>query len=84
MTAARPGCDRIDWTELRSLLGDERIERLRADLIQTPLVDISSTEIRKRVRLGRSIRYLVPPSVAQYIDRHNLYRESTPNPSAQG
>lgn len=84
VTAVRPGFDHIDWTELRSLLGDERIERLRADLIQTPPVDISSTEIRKRVRLGRSIRYLVPPSVAEYIDRHNLYRESTPNPSAQG
>jgi nicotinate-nucleotide adenylyltransferase len=38
-------------------------------------VDISATDIRKRVASGRSIRYLVPPAVEEIIRRENLYRE---------
>ncbi|MCS7272760.1 MAG: nicotinate (nicotinamide) nucleotide adenylyltransferase [Fimbriimonadales bacterium] len=40
----------------------------------TPL-GISATEIRARVRTGRSIRYLTPPNVIEYIIRHRLYLE---------
>lgn len=40
-------------------------------------IDISSTEIRKRVASGRSIRYLVPDVVAEIIQRHALYQETT-------
>jgi nicotinate-nucleotide adenylyltransferase len=39
-------------------------------------IDISASEIRKRVACGRSIRYLVPPEVEGIIRRHNLYRET--------
>ena len=39
-------------------------------------VDISATEIRKRVASGRSIRYLVPQAVEEIIRREKLYRES--------
>lgn len=38
-------------------------------------IDISATEIRKRVASGRSIRYLVPPAVEEIITHHQLYRE---------
>lgn len=38
-------------------------------------IDISATEIRKRVATGRSIRYLVPPAVEEIIRRHQLYQE---------
>jgi len=34
---------------------------------------ISSSEIRRRVSEGRSIRYLVPPGIERYIDDHDLY-----------
>ena len=40
-------------------------------------VDISATEIRKRVATGQSIRYLVPETVERIIHRENLYQEST-------
>jgi nicotinate-nucleotide adenylyltransferase len=38
-------------------------------------VDISATEIRKRVASGQSIRYLVPEGVEKIIRQENLYRE---------
>lgn len=37
-------------------------------------LDISATAIRHLVSAGRSIRFLVPPAVASYIDAHQLYR----------
>jgi nicotinate-nucleotide adenylyltransferase len=39
-------------------------------------IDISATEIRKRVALGQSIRYLVPAAVEEIIRQGKLYRES--------
>ena len=40
-------------------------------------IDISATEIRKRVAQGQSIRYLVPPAVEEIIQREKLYREQS-------
>lgn len=48
--------------------------RDRFELIQTPLVTISSTEIRERIQSGKSIRYWVPDVVEKYIHRKGLYR----------
>jgi nicotinate-nucleotide adenylyltransferase len=44
--------------------------------VQVPAVDISATEIRRRVRAGHSIRYWVPESVAEYIMAHRLYLDA--------
>jgi nicotinate-nucleotide adenylyltransferase len=38
-------------------------------------IDISATEIRRRVAQNESIRYLVPDSVEEIIQREKLYRE---------
>ncbi len=43
-------------------------------MLRTRRVDISSTEIRARVRDGLPIRGFVPESVASYIGEHGLYR----------
>lgn len=43
--------------------------------VDSPLVDLSSTEIRLRVFLEQSIKYQVPSSVEEYIVKHGLYKE---------
>ena len=45
-------------------------------LIHRP-IDISATEIRRRIAQNESIRYLVPESVEEIIKRENLYREQS-------
>ncbi len=42
--------------------------------VRGPRVDISSTEIRRMVKRGESIRYLVLPAVERFIKSHRLYR----------
>lgn len=42
--------------------------------VEMPLIEISSTDIRRRAAEGRSIRFLVPEAVERYIGRKNLYR----------
>jgi len=48
----------------------------RISIVKTPGVAVSSTDLRQRVGEGRSIRYLVPDSVAAYIREQGLYARS--------
>lgn len=49
--------------------------RTRVRPIPTTPLSIRASEIRLRVRTGRSIRYLTPPDVIEYIHQHQLYLE---------
>lgn len=44
-------------------------------LLQMPLVPISSTEIRERIRKNLPIGEWVPPSVERYIQENHLYQK---------
>ncbi len=46
---------------------------LRAEYIRIPELEISSTEIKKCIRDGRSVRFLLPDPVISYIREHDLY-----------
>jgi nicotinate-nucleotide adenylyltransferase len=43
-------------------------------VIPVPVIDLSATQVRERVKRGKSIRYLVPDAVREYIAAHGLYR----------
>ena len=45
----------------------------RHSFVENPEFPVSSTEIRERIALGKSWRYLVPEPVFQYIISNNLY-----------
>jgi len=76
VVAARPPwnrrMDRI-LAGLRDRLGAEHAQRLGRAVVQTPLIDISSSQIRRRLQTGMSIRYLIPERVAAYLRKHRLY-----------
>jgi nicotinate-nucleotide adenylyltransferase len=67
--------------EIRRLANLAVLDRAGADAphdwpVVRRLVDISSTDIRARVADGRSIRYLTPDKVCDYIAAHGLYRHA--------
>lgn len=57
---------------------DELPPNIRDSIIplEIPLLAISSTDLRERIKSNWSIRFLVPPSVENYIIKNNLYSES--------
>jgi len=73
VTAARPGWEGLDAASLKGVLGSAQIKRIDRHIFETPAIAISATDIRRRVRAGLSIRYLVPETIRQYIDDHGLY-----------
>lgn len=67
----RPGTQ-IDLSELgRKIPGIGE----KVCFVGTPLLEISASDIRKRVSQGRHYRYFVPEGVYQIIEAHRLYRE---------
>ncbi len=83
ITASRGGASVSGLDRLRNVLTEPQIEKLHRGILPTPVIDISSTDVRRRVNEGRSIRFLVPESVRAYIESHGLYRTS-PGTAAGG
>ncbi|HWL93811.1 MAG TPA: nicotinate-nucleotide adenylyltransferase [Phycisphaerae bacterium] len=74
VTAVRPGFAAPPADLLKKAVGSESAEQLLKHCLHTPEIDISASDLRRRIHSGRSIRYLVPESARSYIDLHNLYR----------
>ncbi len=60
--------------DLDSVFGAVPTARGRVRIITSPLIGISSSDLRRRVRDGEPIRYQVPRGVEEYIRSHGLYQ----------
>ena len=76
------------WKNFESVISDYKIliydrpgykveNRMNAEIeiLNAPLLNISSTEIRKLIKQGKSIRYLVPEKVREEIERNQFYKK---------
>lgn len=72
IAAGRPGTE-INFSELEEFFGEINFNRHIHKLV-TPGLEISSTDIRERVKAGHSIKYLVPEVVEEYILKEQLYK----------
>ena len=73
-TMYRAGCEPPDFARFEGVWGRRRVEKLQRNIVQTPLVDISSTEIRNRLAKGLDASNMLHPGVLGYIRQHGLYQ----------
>lgn len=69
----RPGYEKSKLEQKLQYLQSKYNSRLYS--IDVPGLNISSTDIRNRVKEGRSIKYLVPEEIEKYIYKYELYKE---------
>ena len=75
-TMQRAGYEPPDFDQFIPIWGQERVAKLKENVVETPLVDISSTEIRKRLRSGQDVSGMLASCVIEYIRRRGLYGET--------
>jgi nicotinate-nucleotide adenylyltransferase len=74
LVRARPGHPVLSAEELRARVPLPADVPLRLEVVPTPLIDISSHDLRRRAAQGRSLRYFLPRAVECYIHDKRLYR----------
>ncbi len=71
IAATRPG---ISIEEVNAKINEiKKMFGGNIEILQVPMLQISSTDIRERFRMGVSVKYLLPESVEQYIIKNELY-----------
>ena len=61
----------MDFSAVEKFFGAAAREHIHR--VTTPGLEISSTDLREKIRFGRSIKYLVPEVVEKYIAEEGLY-----------
>jgi nicotinate-nucleotide adenylyltransferase len=70
LVAGRPGIVLPDAEEVARSLG---VSAVRMRTVASPLIEISSRELRHKLAAGKSVRYQIPRAVEAYIDDKRLY-----------
>jgi nicotinate-nucleotide adenylyltransferase len=76
LVAARPGWRMTDAHQLRAALRLPPEAPLRFQVIDMPLIDLASRDLRHRAAGRRSLRFMVPRSVECYIGEKKLYQDA--------
>ncbi|MBX3415379.1 MAG: nicotinate-nucleotide adenylyltransferase [Pirellulales bacterium] len=74
VVVARTSTPEPDFGCLTGIASPERIAHFRRHLVPMPLIELSSSEIRRRIGAGRSIRFQTPRAVEKYIETATLYQ----------
>jgi nicotinate-nucleotide adenylyltransferase len=73
VVVGRPDTPEPDFEPLKQLLPSSQLAAFLPLSIVMPLIGLSSSEIRRRVAAGQSIRYQTPRAVEKYIETEKLY-----------
>ncbi|MCF7962721.1 MAG: nicotinate-nucleotide adenylyltransferase [Pirellula sp.] len=76
---ARGGVGEPQWEMLRPYLDSKTLSQVIETKVVAPQIEISSSELKARIRRGQTIRYQVPPAVELVIREKNLYRLDVPS-----
>ena len=74
LVVPRPGWELAELATLQQALTLPADFPLRLQMVNAPLIDIASRDVRQRLAQGRSVRYLIPRAVEAYIADKELYR----------
>lgn len=69
----RAGYPPPDFDRFEGVFGPAQIADLKRNMVKTPLIDISSTDIRRRLEAGDLCADVLPEPVVHYIQAHHLY-----------
>ncbi len=69
----RAGYPKPDFSPCKPYFTAEQIRRLQDHIVPVPLINISATEIRRRLAQGQDVSELLPASVLEYIRPRGLY-----------
>jgi nicotinate-nucleotide adenylyltransferase len=69
----RGGYQKPDFDSLRGRLSPEHITNLKNNMLETPMLEISSTEIRNRLAADEDASQFLPQAVLDYIRKRKLY-----------
>ena len=75
---SRAGFSKPDFAGFDVIFTEIRVGKLRKNVIDTPLIDISSTEIRERLARGDDVSGMISPNVLAYILKNHLYQPKRP------
>jgi nicotinate-nucleotide adenylyltransferase len=70
----RHGSPEPNYAALTALVSPERLQEIRALRVAMPVIELSATDIRERVKSRKSIRFRTPRAVEKYIETHSLYK----------
>lgn len=70
----RGGDAEIDFSILHDLCSNDRLQSIKNSVVSMPLIEVSSTDLRRRILDGKSVRYQIPAAVEAFIRSEKPYR----------
>ena len=73
LVVPRPGQGEVDLKKLAPLTDEKKLATIEQLTIDSPLIEISSSNIRQQIQSGKSIRYQTSRAVEKYIETQKIY-----------